>query len=272
MALRPTSSPSPAPSPANAVAEREADQNDAFLREVDDALREDQLKDFLTRYGKPVGAAIAAGLLALAGYLWWSSHQEAAADARGEKLAMALEQVEKGNLKTGDKDLAAVVKDNGGTGTAAAATLMRAGIALEQGRRDEAVTLFATVAADGSAPKPFRDLATIREVATNYDKMKPEVVVERLSPLAQKGNPWFGPAGELLAMAYLDQNKPNLAGPLLADIARDKDAPESLRRRVRQLAGLLGADAVDDPKKVLEETIAPPAGAQPGQPAAAPQP
>lgn len=265
MALRPTSSDTP----SSSIASRDESQQDAFLREVDDALREDQLKQFMVRYGKPVGAAIAAGLLALAGYLWWSSSQETAAGERGEKLTLALEQVEKGNLKTGDKDLAAVIRDNGGTGTAAAAMLMRAGIALEQGRRDEAVTLFATVAADGNAPKPFRDLATIREVAANYDRMKPDMVVERLKPLAQKGNPWFGPAGELLAMAYLDQNKPNLAAPLLADIARDKDAPESLRRRVRQLAGLLGADAVDDPKKVLEETVAPPAGgAPPPQPAA----
>lgn len=225
------------------------------MREVDDALREDEFKSLLARYGKPVSAAIVAGLLGLAGYLWWSAHKDDQAGERGEKLSLALDEVEKGNLKTGDKDLAALVKDYGGTGSAAAAALMRGGIALEQGRRDEAVTLFAAVASDSSAPKPLRDLATIREVATNYEKMKPDVVVQRLSPLAQKGNPWFGPAGELLAMAYLDQNKPNLAGPLLADIARDKNAPESLRRRVRQLAGLLGADAVDDPKKVLEESL-----------------
>jgi len=40
-----------------------------------------------------------------------------------------------------------------------------------------------------------------------------------------------------------------MAGPLFAAIARDKDTPESLRNRARQMAGLLGVDAIDDAAK-----------------------
>ena len=49
----------------------------------------------------------------------------------------------------------------------------------------------------------------------------------------------------MVAMAYLEQGKENLAGPLFAQIARDKDLPTSLRGRTRQLSGLLGVDALD---------------------------
>jgi hypothetical protein len=83
------------------------------------------------------------------------------------------------------------------------------------------------------------------------------------------GNAWFGPAGELVAIAYLKQGNEKLAGPLLGQIARDEKSPDTLRRRARQLAGMLGVDAVDDPTTATGETepdtAAPAAAAQPGQ-------
>ena len=121
----------------------------------------------------------------------------------------------------------------------------------------EAVKLFDEVAADASAPQPYRDLANVRAVAVNFDAMKPDDVVARLKPLAEPGKPWFGSAGELVALAYLKQGKNDLAGPLFAAISRDKEAPESLRARTRQMAGVLGVDAIDD--------VARAAGTAPGQ-------
>jgi hypothetical protein len=85
--------------------------------------------------------------------------------------------------------------------------------------------------------------------------------VARLKPLAEPGKPWFGSAGELLASAYLKQGRKDLAGPLLAAIAKDQTVPASLRARTRQLAGLLGVDAVGDP-----EQAASPAPVVAGQP------
>src|SRR5690606_39779026 len=96
------------------------------------------------------------------------------------------------------------------------------------------------------SPQPYRDLATLRSVATRFEEMQPQQIVDRLKTLATPGNPWFGSAGELVAMAYLKQGKQDLAGPLFAAIAKDEDVPQTLRSRTRQMAGLLGYDAVVD--------------------------
>ena len=48
-------------------------------------------------------------------------------------------------------------------------------------------------------------------------------------------------------MAYVKQGNNELAGALFAQIAKDKTVPDSLRRRTRQMAGLLGVDAVEEP-------------------------
>lgn len=222
------------------------------MREVDEAVRQDEVSELLRRYGKPALAAIVLGLAALGGYLWWEHSQKQQRNEWGEQFTVALDKVERGDLAGGDKAMQPLA-ETAGVGTSASARLMRGGIALEKGQRDQAVKLFAEVAADANAPQAFRDLATIRQVAAAFDTMPPEQAVTLLKPLAAPGNPWFGSAGELLGIAYLKQGKPELAGPIFAAISREKDAPESLKRRTRQLAGLLGVDAIDDPEKAVRD-------------------
>lgn len=237
------------------LAQRDAAQQDVFLREVDEALRQDDMTGALRRYGLPLGAALVLVLVGLGGYLWWSNRQAEQAGQRGEQLTLALDQIEQGRIAAGDQQLVPLTKESA-AGTRSAAQLMRAGIALQQGRKDEALKLYGAVAAADDAPQPFRDLAAIRAVAANFDTMLPQQVVDRLKPLAVPGNPWFGSAGELVGMAYIKQGRNELAGPLFAAISRDKEAPASLRSRSRQLAGLLGVDTIDDPVKAAS-------GAQP---------
>jgi len=240
LALRPKS---PSSSDEQAAA-RKAAEKDVLLREVDDALREDQMMGALRRYGVPIAALVAAGLLALGGYLWWDHARDQDLGQQGEKLVLALDRIEAGHLDSAKGELAAVSSGKGGA--AISARLLEAGIALEQGRTADAVKDYAQVADDADAPQPLRDLATIRQVAIGFDAMKPEQVIERLKPLAVPGNPWFGSAGELVGLAYVKQGRGDLAGPLFASISRDKDVPESLKRRARQMAGVLGVDAIDD--------------------------
>jgi hypothetical protein len=229
-------------------AQRDAAQQDVFLREVDDALRQDEMFGVFSRYGRPIGLVVGLALAIFAGVLWWNNDQATKAGERGEQMTLALDDLDANKVDPANRQLLAMSQESA-PGPKAAAQMLRGGIALQQGKRDEALKLFAQVSADTSAPQPYRDLAAIREVAANFDAMPPQQVIDRLKPLAVPGNPWFGSAGELVGMAYLKQNNTALAGPLFAAIARDQDTPESLRNRVRQLAGLLGVDAIDDTAK-----------------------
>jgi hypothetical protein len=83
--------------------------------------------------------------------------------------------------------------------------------------------------------------------------MKPADVIAQLGPLAKPGSAWFGSAGELVAMAHLESGNRAEAGKLFADIAKDEDQPETLRSRARQMAGLMGVDAVVDVDKLLKD-------------------
>jgi len=251
------------------LAQRRAAEQDVLLREVDEGVRQDELLNFAQRYGVLVGLLFVLAMVALGAGLWWKGHRENVREERSEKLVTAFDALEGGRIAEGKQDLAPMVKDGGPAGSAIA-RLSLAALAVRENRADDAAKQFEAVAADGSAPKAYRDIATIRLVALRFDQMKPDDVIARLRPLAAATSPWFGSAGELVAMAYLKQGRNDQAGPLLAAIARDENQPATLRSRTRQLAGLLGYDAVVDVDKTMGQLRQEQGAAAPAPPAAAP--
>jgi hypothetical protein len=247
VALTPTSDPN-----ADKLAVRRAAEQDVLLREVDEAVRQDEAAEFAKRYGKSIVALVVLALAAFAAWLWWKDHREEQLEKGSEQFIQALDQLEAGRTKLAEVGLDKIAED-GTPAAAAGAKLIQAGQAVAKGDNARATTMLFALADDKDAPQAYRDLASIRGVAASFDTMKPDDVIARLKPLAKPGNPWFGSAGELVAMAYLKQGKNDLAGPLFAAIAKDEDAPKSMRSRARQMAGVLGYDAVVDVDQMLAE-------------------
>ena len=218
--------------------------NEAFFREVDDELRRDEMADFARRYGRWVIVALVVALLALAGFLYWRHHQEQAAGTQGEQFQQALDSLGANKVDEASKQLAPLAASKI-DGYRAMARFTEADILLQKNDLKGAATKFASIAQDQSLAKPFRDLALIRQTSAEYDTLKPEVVISRLRGLAVKGSPWFGSAGEMMALAYLRQGRRDLAGELFGQIAATEHVPESIRQRAVQMSGTLGVDAVD---------------------------
>ena len=217
--------------------------DEAFLREVDEELRRDQIAGFWTSWGKWVGAAIVLALAALAGFLYWQHRQEKAAGVEGEQLQAAYDALGANNAVAASKPLAELAKSNR-DGYRALAMFTQADILLQKNDLKGAAAKLGAMAADTSLAKPFRDLALVRQTSAEYDTLKPQVVVERLRPLAVPGGAWFGSAGEMVAIAYVRMNQRQQAGTLFGQIARDSGVPETIRQRAVQMAGVLGVDAV----------------------------
>ena len=129
---------------------------------------------------------------------------------------------------------------------------MKAGLAARKGDAKAAIAAYRAMAADDSLDQPYRDLALIRQTSLEFDSLKPQQVVDRLKPLAVAGAPWFGSAGELVAVAYMKMGKNDLAGPMFAAMAKDEKVPQSIRSRARQMAGVMGIDAVEIPAEPSE--------------------
>ncbi len=217
--------------------------NEAFLREVDEELRRDELQSLWKRFGRLAIASILLVLGTWGGWLYWQDRQTKAAGVEGEQLSQALDDLQSGSVDSAAVKLSTLT-DSQHEGYRASAKLAQAGIALEKNDLAGAAKIFSEVAADTALAKPWRDLALIRQTSAEFDTIKPEAVVARLRPLAVNGNPWFGSAGEMVAAAYLKMGKPELAGKIYADIGKDENVPETIRSRAVQMAGSLGVDTI----------------------------
>ena len=218
------------------------DTADSFVREVDENLRRDQMAERAKRYGGLVIGAVVLFLLAIAGYLYWQDRERKQAEAGTEQLTGALQDIGANKLATAPATLDTLRRSDA-EGVKAIAALTRAALALQQGNRKLAATIYAQVAADKGLARPFRDLALVRGTSLEFDTLKPDEVIARLQPLAVAGEPFFGSAGEMIGMALLAKGQKPAAAQLFAKIAADDGVPDSLRARAVQVAGTLGLDA-----------------------------
>lgn len=228
-------------------------EDDVLIREIDEAVREDAVLSFFKNHGAKVLGGLTLLIAGFGGYLVWDRYSEGQLETQSETLIAALDYFEQGDFKTANDKVATLLADGSSAGARTAARFVQAGAALEQGNTATATALFKAIAADPAAPPALRDLARVRDVSTNFDTMTPAAVIAQLDALAKPGNPWFGSAGELVAMAQLESGNRAEAGRLFAEIAKDEDQPETLRSRSRQMAGLLGVDAVIDVEKLLKD-------------------
>ncbi len=220
------------------------DGSDVFLREVDDAVRRGDMESFLKTYGWWVLGGIIAIIAAWGGYIVYQNQQAEANGVTAESYIKAIDATAAANpAQQADaaKTFETIGKD-GSVGYQAASQLMQAGLLARQDKAKEASALYAKIAANTGYAKAFRDLALIRQTILEYDTLKPGDVIKRMEPMAKKGQPYFGTAGELSGLAMLQAGQTKEAGAMFKALVEDKDVPGTIRSRAALLANQLGID------------------------------
>ncbi|WEX08131.1 tetratricopeptide repeat protein [Chelativorans sp. AA-79] len=212
--------------------------DDSFIREVNEELRQDQMKALGRRYGPiAIGIAVLAvlGTAAWVAYDYWSTSR---ANASGDRFAQALELSEEGN----NQEALEVLQDLEETGAGAYPMLarLRAATALaDSGDVEGAIAGFDAVANDGSAPAAIRDMARLRAALLLVDHGSYADVAARVEALTADGNPMRHLAREALALAAWKEGDRENALALFGQIADDEQAPQGARQRAEMMSDLI---------------------------------
>ena len=218
------------------------DISETFKREVDENLRRDQMRDFFKKYGSWLIAGVVLFLVASGGFIWWNQHKVEQAGTQVEELAKVYKDIGGGSMAQAPQQLDQLANSDSDA-VKASALFARAALALQQSDSKRATEIFKSIAGDTGMPEPYRNAALIRQTALEFDRLPPQDVITRLQVLAKPGEPWFGSAGEMTALAMIKQGKRQEAGQLYAAIAKDNTVTEPIRARAVQVAGSLGVDA-----------------------------
>jgi hypothetical protein len=217
--------------------------------EVEEDLRAERAEKLLKKYAWLLIAVAVAIIGAAAGWQLWNRYQnqqDAAAAVRYVAVQNALEQPggdQSDGARAGHIAALDQLAATGPEGYKTLARLRAAGLKADAGDVPGAVALWNAVAADSSADRLLRDLASLLAVQRELDQGDPAQLEARLKPLAEPGNPWSALAQEQLAMLDLRQGKVDDARKKLQVLSFGIDAPSGLRARASALLTGLGPPA-----------------------------
>ena len=147
------------------------DVSETFLREVDENLRRDQLRDFFKTYGNWLIAAVVLFLVVSGGLIWWKQHKVKQHEAQVEQLAQIYKDIASGNAAQAPGQLEKLA-DKGSKAVNASAQFARAALFLQQNDTRNALSIYKSIAEDSGYPQPYRDAALIRQTSLEFDSLK----------------------------------------------------------------------------------------------------
>lgn len=218
--------------------------NETFLREVDEEYRRDKFRDFFVENRVFLISVLVLFLAVSGGWIWWQSYQREQAGRQVEELAAIFQDIGAGKAQQAEPKLKKL-EESSSDAVRTTAIFTSAALDLQNNNAKAATAKYRSIAEDDGVPEPYRQIALIRQTALEFDQLKPDEVIARMKPLAAPGEPWFGSAGEMTALALIKQGKKADAGKLFATIGRDQGVPEVIRGRAIQMASSLGIDTSD---------------------------
>jgi hypothetical protein len=209
--------------------------DDSLFREVDEEVRQEQLKKLWARYGGYVVALSIGVVIAVAAIKGWQYWELRQAEAAARSYGAALTLISEGKRGEADAELKAITH----AGFGRIAKLRRAANLATEGKSDEAVALYDEAAADTGADSSARDLARIRAGYLLVDKLGPADLKARVGPLDNDTSEWRGAAREIVALAAYRTGDYATADRYANAILADAAVPMSIRQRARLMVDLL---------------------------------
>lgn len=200
-----------------------------FIREVDEELRDEQLKKAWDRFGPIVIGIALLIVLATAANKGWDYWKESQAAQSGDAFLAALALSDEG--KSAEALVAFEVLQKEGTGGYPVLAKMRlAGEAAKEGKIDEAISQFNALASDSAVDKNIQDLARLRAASLQLDQGLFDEVILQLSSLMDE-SAFRHSAREFVMLGYLEKTEFDKAMPIAERIVQDAESPAPLRQR-----------------------------------------
>lgn len=217
--------------------------DESFIREVEEELRSDRLKNFWDNYKYLVIGGAVAIVVITAGYRYFQYHMETVAAASGDRFLEAIDLSNDGKHEDAISALESLSADGAGQYPALAKIRLAAEYA-KNGDPQEAIEAFDAIANDGGFDETLRKVARLRAGLLLVDHGSFDDVSNRLLSMADTGKSFRHSAREALGLAAWKAGKLEEALVWFKAIDEDVQAPQGVRDRARIMLALLAGKGV----------------------------
>jgi hypothetical protein len=219
-----------------------AQDNDSFIREVNDELRSERVSTFWRRFRPLIIIAallIVLGTAGYRGYEYWHTHNSS---RYGDEFLAALNLAKQNKTDEALAALGTLEKDGGGS-YPVLAKLRAATLLSEKGDAAGAIAAFNDVSKDNSIPEVVRDLAKLRAAWLLIDTGTYAQVSAQAEVMATQNHALRHSAREALGLAAFKAGDTAKAKEWFTEISGDAEAPRNVTNRAQIMLDTIAASA-----------------------------
>ena len=225
---------------------------DEFIREVDEAVRQEQWLKLWKRYGSYVVAAALAVVIGTAAGAGWRSWQQSERLDEARRYAAAQQMLSNDRPEDAAEAFAALAAD-ASSGYRVLARLRAAEARAAAGDTAAAAAMLEQLAANDDAQPRYSSLADLLAAQRAFADADPDALLAELEPLSGAEDPWRHSALELRALAQMRSGDTAAARQTLDDLLADPLTPPDLGRRAAELLAFLGGPPAEPGEEPLPE-------------------
>lgn len=211
---------------------------DSFLREVDEAVRQERYKQLWDQYGVYALGAAALLVVGVAGYKGWTFWQERQAQQAGAKFTQVLSLEDNADTAK-SREMLSALAEKGPAGYRVLARFQLAAAEAKAGEIDRAVADYDALAKDPSVDPILQGRATLEAAALRLDKADYAEMEGRLKGLIDSNSAWRFSARELLGLSAYRLNDMREAERQFSALVGDQGTPPNLRERADMMLALI---------------------------------
>jgi hypothetical protein len=205
----------------------------AAFQEIDDAVRQDELKAWWKRWGTWVVAGAVVVVVAVAGMVGWRQYDASRRAEAGSAYSATLAQI-------GKDDAAARAALEKQAQDAPEPYRFLAALAVAQMQATPAEQVAALQAVTAKLPPELADLAVVVAGLRGLDAGKTDEVASQLAALSGPDRPFHLSAREVQALAAAKKGDVKRARELWEELVKDREAPNGVHQRAQIMLAYYG--------------------------------
>lgn len=214
-------------------------EEDAFLREVEEDLKNESLKKLWDKYGLFIVVFVTAVLTLAVSYESIKSWYVRRAENWANAYSVALALQNQGKYQESIDALNMIINKNFGA-YAPLAKMQQVNVLLDSGKQALALDKLAELIADKKYPSQLRDVAIIKLASFKQDEAPRDEMEKILSPIiSQPDNSWYATAQYMMAAVSLRDGDKEHAKAIYDGLLKNNNVSDELKGKIKDILSVL---------------------------------